>query len=89
MDCLALLGDRTVRDRETDEMQTEAESIREGKGRTSTVTLRLRSTHAPSTKHRQVCAPIGSGPSADAIHEVHLPLSGVCSVLRNQLSSGS
>eukprot|EP01046_Picozoa_sp_COSAG06_P101611 COSAG06_NODE_47752_length_337_cov_0.651261_1_plen_36_part_10 len=36
-------------------MQTEAEGIREGKERTSTVTLRLPSTHFPSTQHRQVC----------------------------------
>ena len=81
--------DRIGRERETDEIQAEAESIREGKGRTSTVTLRLRSTHFPSTTHCQVCAPLGSGPSADAMFELRMPLSGVCSVLRNHWSSGS
>ena len=65
-------------DRETDEMQTEAEGIRRGKERTSTVTFRLRSTHSPSTWHVQVWIQLGSGPSHELIFVQHASLLGVC-----------
>ena len=66
---MALLG---VTGQDVKEKQTKCRLRQRasGKGRTSTVTLRLRSTHFPSSQHCQVCAPIGSGPSADAMYEM-------------------